>query len=270
MYLNICNDCGVFVNRVILVVDVPGTSQMAGTGNARMSTPLNGSVLKAFAILRLITPERPEISATTVASELGMNTATAHRFLLTLEETGALGSHRRGYFHLGLATAELGRMTELTNPLSARLQPLISTLAEEIRESVMVCRLGRLGPTCIAVAAADRPITVNISVGTVLPIAATAQGKIWLAYMGAGERETWCSDHEIPPEEELLRIRSQGFARNRGENEPDIAALAVPIMDENGKVALTLSTFGMLSRFDESFIAKSLPLLKANSAGIKL
>lgn len=235
-----------------------------------MSTPLNGSVLKAFSILRLITPERPEISAATVAAESGMNTATAHRFLLTLADCGALVSHRRGSFGLGEGIQELGRIAELTNPLAARLRPVITDLAREIGESVMVCRLGPKGPTCIAVAASDRPITVNISVGTVLPLATSAQGKLWLAHMSPEEAETLLDGARGPSAAELERVRTEGYAQNLGETEPDIGAFAVPIYGPTGGLALTLSTFGMLSRIDDALIKGALPLLKAAAAGLSV
>jgi DNA-binding IclR family transcriptional regulator len=235
-----------------------------------MSTPLNGSVLKAFSILRLITPERPEISAATVAAECGMNTATAHRFLLTLADCGALVSHRRGSFGLGEGIQELGRIAELTNPLGARLQPVVADLAREIGESVMICRLGPKGPSCIAVAASNRPITVNISVGTVLPLATSAQGKLWLAHMAPGEAENLLDGTKGPSAAELAKVRAKGYAQNLGETEPDIGAFAVPIYGPNGGVALTLSTFGMLSRIDDALIERALPLLKAAAARVSL
>lgn len=234
-----------------------------------MSTPLNGSVLKAFSILGLFTPERPEISATSVASELGTNTATAHRFLLTLEEAGALVSYRRGYYCLGGAIEDLGRLAENTNPLAAKLQPVIADLAKDLHESVMVCRLGRKGPTCIAVASSDQPINVNISVGTILPMSTTAQGKLWLAHMKAQEQRDWLKGSPAPDDAEFAQIRSQGYARNAGDNEPDIGALAVPIPRGGNGVFLTLSMFGMLSRFNGAKIEKALPMLQATAERLR-
>lgn len=225
-----------------------------------MSTPLNSSVLKAFAVLRLFTPQRLEISAATVTSELGMNTATAHRFLLSLEEAGALTATRRGTFCLGERIESMGRLAEAANPLAARLQPIVAKLAHELGESVMGCRLGRRGPTCIAVAAAHRPISVNINVGTELPIDLSAQGRLFLADMTAEERKTWLQG--APEPTDLAQIAKDGYARNKGENESDIGALSVPIRNEQGQLILTLSAFGMLSRFDESLENQALSALK--------
>lgn len=239
-----------------------------------MATPLNSSVLKAFDILDLITPERREISAATVASELGMNTATAHRFLLTLEAAGVLASMRRGSFGFGPRMELLGRMAEAVNPMAARVQAIIEGVSREVNESVMACRLGRDGPTCMAVAAAERPISVNIKVGTVLPMIATAQGRLWLAWMSAAERAAWFRAHPeqaLGPaeaarlEHDLATIRAEGFAVNRGDNEPDIAAVAVPVLSADGRMQMTLSVFGMLSRFDEALVAKAKTLLQEAS-----
>ncbi len=226
-----------------------------------MSTPLNGSVLKAFSILHLISPEQPEISASSVASALGINNATAHRFLLTLEEAGALISYRRGYFSLGPAIEALGAKAEAMNQTARHIRPLITNLADTLNESVMVCRLGRGGPTCIAVAPSKRSITVNISVGTVLPIARSAQGKLFLAAMSASERASWLSGGEQLQEADYEAIRQHGYARNIGESEADIGALSVPVKDRKNNTILTLSVFGMLSRIDDDMVAKALPQL---------
>lgn len=229
-----------------------------------MTTPLNGSILKGFAILRLFTPERTDISAAIVASELGMTNATAHRFLLTLEEAGALTSYQRGRFILGGGIAEMGRLAAMANPFAERIQPIIANLARDLNESVMACQLGRKGPTCIAVARSDRPISVNIKIGTVLPIAESAQGKLFLAELNEAERNVWLNG-QAPPAD-LKNVRRDGFARNRGENEPDIGAVSVPVRNSAGQIVLTISVFGMLSRFNAEFVSVAIKsLLSASS-----
>lgn len=224
-----------------------------------MSTPLNGSILKAFSILRMFTHERTEISAMTVSSELGLTHATAHRILLTLEEAGAVVSYRRGVFSLGHVIETLGAVAQASNQIAARIGPMIAELALKLNESAMVCRLGRHGPVCIAVAPSNRPISVNINVGTALPMTTTAQGKLWLAAMEPDERAHWLQAGQTNLE--LERIQADGYARNNGENEPDIGALSVPIKNGNGEVVLTLSSFGMLRRFDDEMVTKNLPVL---------
>ena len=237
-----------------------------------MTTPLNGSLLKGFEILHLFSRERPEVGAATLQAELGMNAATAHRFLATLEEAGALFCVRRGLYRLGPATAEMGRLAEETNPYAHHVQPLVDRLRTELSESVMVCRLGRHGPTCVAVAAAERPITVSVRVGTDVGLATTAQGKVWLADLPADVRERtldrMAAEEVRPDPTELALIRAQGFARNAGSAEPDIGAVAVPIRNTLGAIILTLSSFGPLGRITDDFLVRAVPVLKQAAAEI--
>jgi IclR family pca regulon transcriptional regulator len=226
-----------------------------------MSTPLNGSILKAFSILRLLTLERSEITAMTVASEMGITHATAHRLLLTLEEAGAVVAYKRGRFSLGPVLEELGDVAKASNQLVARIIPLVAELAVKLNESTMVCRLGRNGPTCIAVAAAPRPISVNINVGTVLPMTNSAQGKLWLANMKPAERASWVPNGQTGEAVDLDCIKANGFSRNQGESEPDIGALAVPVKNNSGEVVFTLSSFGFVGRFDDETVTRNLPVL---------
>ena len=58
-------------------------------------------------------------------------------------------------------------------------------------------------------------------------------------------------------DQELKQILADGYAVNLGDNEPDIAAVSVPVFGHAGRVVLTLSVFGMLSRFDSSFVERA-------------
>lgn len=230
-----------------------------------MSTPLNGSLLKGFAILGLFSKERTEITTAIVTSELAINTATAHRFLTTLIEAGALTNHKRGHYCLSHNIQTLGKIAENGMPLSTIVQPIIDLAAIDLNESVMACQFLSAGPTCIAVASSSRPISVNINVGVTLPIHASAQGKLWLAFMSAKDRQQTLkavslnsiSQHTIATPSaldiEIAAIQEQGYAANDGENEEDIGAISVPVFGPDKRMILSLSAFGMLRRFDARF-----------------
>ena len=239
-----------------------------------MATKQNGSVVKSFDILGLIRPDRGEITANIVETELGMTVATAHRFLTTLATIGVLSSYRRGYYCLGPRIEELGEIEQKTNPLALIVKPIIEKLSSELNESVMASRFSVGGPICMAVSTSSRPFNVDIKVGTFLPLHSTAQGKIWLSYLTKKERSAHLSAYQMISftkqtlknndtlEEELTQIREQGFALNKGENEPGLGAVSVPVKSKGRGVLLTLSTFGMLSRFDDVFVEKAVVCLK--------
>lgn len=234
-----------------------------------MATHINSTVLKAFDALELFGPDRQEITASIVATELGMSHATSHRFLATLERGGVIVATRRGVFAPGPRLSRLGRMAEELNPLAGRVQEALDDISRDIGESAMACRLSARGPVCIAVSPSDRPISVNIKTGTVLPWLTTSHGRLWLTHMSAPERAAFerrqafeRSELELL-EPELDRIRTEGHARNLGGNEPDIAATGVPVFGTDGQAILTLSVFGMLSRFNDDLLLRAEERLKA-------
>lgn len=229
-----------------------------------MSTPLNASVLKSFEILGLFSEDGPEISAATVVERLGMNTATAHRFLMTLERAGAISATSRGHYTLGPRLEEMGRLAESANPWRRLLQPRLDALSRLLDESVMACRFSSQGPVCVSVAGSQRAISVTIKLGTVLPAEISAQGKLWLARMSRPERERrvaeMIGDRVMPDmtrfHEELDGVLAEGVATNLGVTEPDIGAVAVPVLTPAGVMRLSFSVFGLLSRFDAARVAR--------------
>lgn len=246
-----------------------------------MATKLNGSILTGFEILDLITPERPEISADTVMRELGLTAATAHRFLVTLNKVGALASYRRGRYCLGPQIEHLGRAERQTNPLAAIAKSAIRAASRDLKDGVMVCRLSQAGPVCAGLSHSARSANANARIGMILPLHSTAQGKLWLSELSRKERKARLGAYSLVQvterthgnlnvlTAELDQIRRLGYAVNVGENEPDLGAVAVPVRSSTGKMILTLSTFGMVARFDDDFIANAVARLKSAAMGIQ-
>ncbi len=236
-----------------------------------MATPINLSVMKAFDALELFNEARSELTAEVVARELRLSHATAHRFLATLEAASVLTAVRRGVYAPGPRLARLGRMAEELAPLPASLQATLDRLRQGLEESVMACRYTPRGPLCVAVSQADRPISVNIRTGTTLPMLSTAQGRLFLAGLAPRDRKNWAIGQSVAQAalaevEPLLEgIRAEGHALNRGDNEPDIAAVSVPVVSQ-GRTVLTISAFGTLGRFGPEVQERAARQLKEAAA----
>lgn len=233
-----------------------------------MATALNLSVMKAFDALDLLDATRPQLTADIVATELRLTKATAHRFLTTLEIAGVLTAVRRGVYAPGPRLSRLGRMAEDLAPLPPSLQAVLDSARQDLGESVMACRYTPRGPLCVAVSQSQRPISVQIRTGTTLPMMATAQGRLFLAAMSARDRAQWAEAQGESPdnlsalEPVLDSLAVEGVALNRGDNEPDIAAVSVPIK-AGARTVMTLSAFGTLGRFDAAFVTRATATLKA-------
>jgi IclR family pca regulon transcriptional regulator len=243
-----------------------------------MTTPLNHSLIKGLAILDLFSDDRVEITAATVTRELGMNSATAHRFLATLEEAGALVSLKRGSYALGHRMVEIGRLAMRINPLGALVQPVIEQISHDLNESVFAGRLVRNGVACIATASSRRDVMLSIPVGRVFELHATSHGKVWLASMSPADLEARLdsmdlarfTDKTITSRKKILAeidlVRSRGYATNLGERESEMGAVAVPVLSPAGEIVLSMSVFGLYSRFDEELVARAIASLQAAAA----
>ncbi|OSQ35776.1 IclR family transcriptional regulator [Thalassospira mesophila] len=221
-----------------------------------MTTQLNGSVLKAFRILELFAAGRSEMSAGEVAKELKINLITAHRFLHTLEQAGALRVTARGVFRLGYMFADLGERVLRDGGPALALQPVLDDLARATGEACMATRFENDMAVCIAKALPGRSLYVDIRIGTKLDAFCTAHGKLWLAFMEDEKRDTYLATAHLSAltattitgksalKQELQRIREDGFALNDGERESDIYAIAVPVTNRTDRMVSALSTFG--------------------------
>jgi len=239
-----------------------------------MGAQINGSVVKAFEILRLFSAERPVVSSADVMAELAVNSVTAHRFLKTLEHVGALISVRRGQYRLSFLFADLADRLLDGRSLAGLLQPVLNALTARLGEGAMATLFRSDKVVCIARAVPDRPVLVDIRVGSELEAWCTAHGKLWLAHLPEKELDGYFK--RVKPkafteatvvDERVLRlelegIRQHGFARNRGEREDTLHAIAVPVFSGTGRMITGLSVFGAANRLTGPAGDKALVQLK--------
>lgn len=246
-----------------------------------MSVQLNGSVLKAFAILDLFSPSRSEITAGTVAETLGMNAVTAHRFLRTLERVGAVVAVSKGVYRLGFLLADLGDRATHQTQLGRILQPVLDTITREVQEASMANVFQADMVVCIARALSGRSLAVDIRVGTELDGYCTASGKVWLASFEEAALGRYLevvplarmTDHTVVDRaalvEEIARVRAQGYATNHNEREDGITSIAVPVISQSGRTIVVLSVFGPSARLTDPVMGRALDRLRAAAEEVR-
>lgn len=239
-----------------------------------MALQKNGSVVKAFEILKLFSEQRPEINAADVSAELGLNAITAHRFLRTLESVGALVAVRKGLYRLSYVFVDLGERVTVGDRLGQLLQPLLNRLTADMQEATMATVFQADMVVCIARAISNRQLSVDIRVGTQLEAYCTAHGKSWLAFMPERQKEHYLRVVErrkltnntivdlTALETELAQIHKQRYAINDEEREDGIRAIAVPILLRSGRMVAGLSVFGPASRMPDAVMEKALQQLR--------
>jgi DNA-binding IclR family transcriptional regulator/enamine deaminase RidA (YjgF/YER057c/UK114 family) len=245
-----------------------------------LRTPKNASVAKAFQILNVLSSGRREMTATDVAQILGTNLPTVHRFLVTLEEIGAVSRTAQGRFQLGLMLANLGDKVESNKQLIDRVQPHLDALAAEFRE-VAHCAV-RNGSVAINVASAlpDRSLVIGQAAGDTVPLHCSAVGKVLLASLGIAERERFLkhidlvrfTDHTLVDAAELARELNQvaraGYAVENEEWEEGLRSIAVPIENTHGRAVAAIALSAPASRLDDGALVAIRPALLAHAERI--
>jgi len=101
-------------------------------------------------------------------------------------------------------------------------------------------------------------------VGKRAPLYCTALGKVLLAYIPEEERKKILGEKMLPRltentitdkrelEKELDKVKEQGFALDREENEKDVRCIAAPIRNYQGEVIAAISISSPIFRIDKN------------------
>ena len=142
-----------------------------------MATPKNTSVIKAFEILNVFSLSNKALTPAEVADATGLNLSTTHRFLLTLEEIGAVARSPGNRYHLGIMVAELGRRVTRRDVLAERARIHIENLSEKLGETISLASFEGNRVNFLAWSVPVRPLVFNLRRDIPLPLHCSSLGK---------------------------------------------------------------------------------------------
>jgi DNA-binding IclR family transcriptional regulator len=228
------------------------------------------SVARALALLEELGSSPDGLGVNELARRIGVNASTASRLLQTLE-AGRLvervpgGPYRLGLRLVALADAVLSRVDvrELARP---QLRALVTATGETASLSVpdageaVTVDFVPAESSVVSVARLGRP-----SVGH-----ATAAGKVVLAFGAAavpadsGPLTRYTERTIVDPAAlaaEIDAVRERGWAAAAGEREPDLCALAAPVLGRSGALVAVLGLQGPAARLTAARREEVLPAL---------
>ncbi len=214
------------------------------------------SVSMAFEMLETMVRLRGAEGVTEIARRLGVPKARAHRYLATLRDLGCVEQDPvSGKYRLGIRLYHLGRAAGDQQDLLAAAKPIMQALCERLGLTISLSRPTVDGLLLLDMVRAFSPIEISVKPGYLVPLHATAQGKVALAFGGDDLREAvdgaelWsCTEQTIRDHaaltEEVGLTRRRGWAVAPGETLPGLNALAVPVYGAEGELAATLAAVG--------------------------
>jgi DNA-binding IclR family transcriptional regulator len=235
------------------------------------------AVLRAISLLKAFPPDRPERDVAELASVAGLSRSTTHRLLAALESEGLVarveGSNR---YRLGPETVVLGARALRGVRLRETVRQELQQLAEETGETATLEVLTQGKMLILDEVLGAHLVGASPSLGTSWALHATSTGKALLAELPRprilaliAQPLARFTDRTIVSlsvlEDELSRIRQDGFATVSGELEEGYAAAGAVIHVPMTDPYATLSVGGPSARLSETELRELGGLLKARA-----
>jgi len=224
------------------------------------------SILRALQILECFTENETEWTLKTLVERLDLPSTTVFRQVSTLTDQQYLvqdpvrKSYQVGPRLMLLASAILSQ-----SDLRRLARPELERLSDRLHETINLSIFLEYDIFYLDKVETHRSIVCNTRIGSRVPAYATSIGKVMLAEKSAAELDRFCqwmkesgrpltSRTILDPEQlrqELVRVRSSGYAMDDGETEEGLICYGAPIYDMNGKVTAAVSVSGPEYRMRE-------------------
>jgi DNA-binding IclR family transcriptional regulator len=259
----------------------------AGAGGDASARKPVGSVARALALLDVLAASDAGLGVNELARRLEVNASTASRLLATLQHGGLVERSPGGPYRLGLRLVTLSDRVLARLDVRERARPLLVRLVAETGETATLSVPGGGEAITVDFVPSALSVVSMARVGRPSVPHATAAGKVMLAYAGPGAAPAaaalvgsaalgwdpdamvaalvgsaapgWDPDAMAAYTErtitdphvlaaELARVHERGYAEAVGEREPDLNALAVPVIGRGGELAAILGLQGPAAR----------------------
>ncbi len=251
-----------------------GGGDDAPPGSASRPPPVGSALIRAIQILDVVAraPERPSLAE--ICRVVRLPKATVFRILGTLEHAGLIGREpgaRR--YESGQRLHEMALHVLRHSPANAARHAILEELVEQIGET---CNL--VVPDHQHIRYLDRveaawPLRVSFKPGSLVPLCASASGKLFLGMMGRRARERFVRSAPLvgftpntltEPDrlmDELEAIRRRGWSSDNEEYLTGICCLAVPVRNRRGEVVAAVAAQGPSARMRVDLARELLPQL---------
>jgi len=244
-----------------------------------------GSVVRAIAVLDALAASPEGMGVNALARQIGVNASSASRLLGTLEAGGLVERERGGPYRLGLRLVALADRVLARFDVRDLARPQLRRLAAATGETATVSIPGDREAVTLDFVAAESSVVSTARVGRPSVAHATAVGKVMLAFggpAGAGERlppgasagerlPAFTARTIVDPTAlaaEVRAVRQRGWGEAVGEREPDLNALAAPVLGRGGELEAVLGLQGPAARLDAQRRREVLPALREAAAAL--
>jgi DNA-binding IclR family transcriptional regulator len=238
----------------------------------------DGAIDRALAVLDTIAEAGGAMGVSEIARQLSLPKSVVHYHVRALARHRyvEVGADRR--YALGPAARRLGGGREAPPAeldLRSRALPHLRALQEETQETVTLAKLVDREGVFVDQLVSSRELKVAIELGRPVALHVGASGRAILAHLPTEAREAVLADLGDPAARraavdpawlraELDRVREDGVATSRGEDQPG-ASVAAPVFGRPGVIG-ALGVSGPAYRFIDAAVERFKPPLRAAAA----
>ncbi|PUA82267.1 IclR family transcriptional regulator domain-containing protein [Nocardioides currus] len=209
------------------------------------------SIERGFAVLLAFDADLPAPSLAEVATKTGLSRPAVRRILLTLQKLGYVNASGSRW-SLTPRVLTIGQHYAASHAISEVAQPHLLRLAELTHESASLSQLDGTGVVYVARVHVRRVMSLNVDIGSRVPVHATSMGRVLVAWADASVIEQVIEDglpaltpttvtDPVAFRDALHEVRQQGFALVDGELEPGFLSAAAPVRNPAGDVVAALA-----------------------------
>jgi DNA-binding IclR family transcriptional regulator len=224
------------------------TKAQGGTGEQDgpdRTAPTIQTVQRAALILGSFTVGKPHMSLNEITARLGASKATAHRYTKALRAANLLRyDERTSLYSLGPQVLTLATAARAGLPIVAAAEPYMEELVRRIDETIVLSVWDGESATVVrSVDNTDHMVRISVRVGSRLNLTASAQGRVFLAFLPPEQVPTLPrSVRKSELNEELEAIRKHGLSVN-SPTVNGVRTVAAPIF-EGDTISGTLAIVG--------------------------
>ncbi len=215
------------------------------------------SVEIGIRVLEAVASFRDLASLSTISASAGLSASQTHRYLSSLSAAGmVMQDPDSGHYGLASGAIKIG-LAALARVDSFRLaDSVFEDLSRRCGHTCLVTVWGDAGPTVLRWYDGDPPVITSLGVGSVLPLLRSANGRVFYSFLSDPVLER-IGKSKILDEIKLIggnhtQIRKDTkrnyYAEVQGDLIPGLAAVAAPVFDLQGKVALVASVISNMQK----------------------
>lgn len=209
-----------------------------------------GSVRKCLDLLELMATRTEPSSLSELARTLKTPRGSIHQRLATLAAAGWVEQTQDSRYKLSLRLAVLGLAALQQTNLGGAVRQAMDQLATDTHERVDLAVLDVDAAVIVERVESSEALRAEYPLGTRLPLAHSAAGKVLVAFASQAVREHLAHlGVDVPADASLERVRADGVAIAVDEFLPGVAAASAPLVDKTGRVVAALSLSAPSSRF---------------------